>query len=113
MLFRSENQAFCSIRDEAGRCYELPLADTLYLEARDKYVNVFVQRGQDFYVRNTLSNIEKMLEPEQFVRIHKSFVVNLRAVYAIKYEKVILDNGKELPLGRGRSEEVKRRFCRL
>ena len=111
--FCQENQAFCSIRDEAGRCYELPLADTLYLEARDKYVNVFVQRGQDFYVRNTLSNIEKMLEPEQFVRIHKSFVVNLRAVYAIKYEKVILDNGKELPLGRGRSEEVKRRFCRL
>ena len=111
--FCQENQAFCSIRDEAGRCYELPLADTLYLEARDKYVNVFVQRGQDFYVRNTLSNIEKMSEPEQFVRIHKSFVVNLRAVYAIKYEKVILDNGKELPLGRGRSEEVKRRFCRL
>ncbi|MDQ9758629.1 LytTR family DNA-binding domain-containing protein, partial [Acinetobacter baumannii] len=56
-------------------------------------------------------DMEKMLEEHHFIRIHKSFLVNLRAIYAIKYNKVILDDGQELPLSRSKVAEVKKRFC--
>ncbi len=100
----------CELLDELGHPFTLSLTDTLYLEAKDKYVNIVTVDG-GFYVRGTLSELEKALKEERFIRIHKSFLVNLRAIYAIKYSKVILDNGQELPLSRNKVAEVKRRFC--
>lgn len=101
----------CILSDEQGQTFDLPLDKTLYLEASDKYINIVMTDEQKF-IRNTLSYAEKALSDFGFVRIHRSYLVNLRMVYAIKYDKVILDNGSALPLSRGKAAELKRRFCR-
>lgn len=101
----------CVISDEQGQTFELPLDKTLYLEASDKYINI-VMLEETKFIRSTLSQAEKALKDYGFVRIHRSYLVNLRVVYAIKYDKVILDNGAELPLSRGKSAQLKQRFCR-
>lgn len=108
--YQTVEQKTCTIWDELGHPFELSLVDTLYLEAKDKYVNIVTQDG-GFFIRNTLSDMEKTLEEYRFIRIHKSYLVNLRAIYAIKYDKVILDGGLELPLSRRKVAEVKKRFC--
>lgn len=100
----------CTIWDELGHPFEMSLVDTLYLEAKDKYVNIVTKNG-GFFIRNTLSDMEKTLAEYRFVRIHRSFLANLRVIYVIKYDKVILDDGQELPLSRNKVAEVKRRFC--
>ena len=100
----------CQIFDEFGHSFELSLEDTLYLEAKDKYVNIVTKSG-GFFIRNTLAEMENMLRPYGFVRIHKSFLANLCMIYAIKYNRVILDGGQELPLSRNKTAEVKRKFC--
>lgn len=108
--YQAADETECEIFDELGHSFEISILDTLYLEAKDKYVNIVTKEG-GFFIRNTLSDMEKMLEQYQFIRIHKSFLVNLRAIYVIKYNKVILDSGQELPLSRNKVAEVKRRFC--
>lgn len=101
----------CLLTDEQGQPISLSLDKTLYLEASDKYIDIVTQEGRRF-IRRTLSYAEKVLTDYGFVRIHRSYLVNLRSVYAIKYDKVILDNGASLPLSRGKAAELKRRFCR-
>ncbi|MDO4454204.1 MAG: LytTR family DNA-binding domain-containing protein [Eubacteriales bacterium] len=109
-MYQETEEEVCKIYDELGHPHEISLKDTLYLEAKDKYVNIVTKEG-GFFIRNTLSDMEKMLEEHYFIRIHKSFLVNLHAIYAIKYNKVILDGGQELPLSRSKVAEVKKRFC--
>ena len=109
-MYQETEKEICQIYDELGHSHEIFLKDTIYLEAKDKYVNIVTKEG-GFFIRNTLSDMEKMLEEHHFIRIHKSFLVNLRAIYAIKYNKVILDDGQELPLSRSKVAEVKKRFC--
>jgi DNA-binding LytR/AlgR family response regulator len=108
--FQLVEEQKCQLMDEMGHPFWLSLKDTLYLEAKDKYVNIVTEK-ETFYVRSTLSELEKTLENKRFIRIHKSFLVNLRMIYKIQYSKIILDNGQELPLSRNKVAEVKRRFC--
>lgn len=50
--------------------------DTIcYLEANDKYVNVFLQDGQKFLTDLTLTALEEKL-PGQFLRVQKSYIIN-------------------------------------
>jgi two-component system LytT family response regulator len=58
-----------------------------------------------FGVRNKISDFEKTLAPEKFVRIHRSLIVNLDAISEVQScgggeFMVLLRSGKELPLGR-------------
>lgn len=108
--YQKTEKRTCEIFDELGHSFEISIEDTIYLEAKDKYVNIVTKEG-GFFIRNTLSDMENTLEEYHFIRIHKSFLVNLRMIYAIKYNKVILDGGQELPLSRNKTAEVKRRFC--
>jgi two-component system, LytTR family, response regulator len=46
-----------------------------YLEANDKYVNVFLQDGQKYLTDQTLTALEEKL-PGQFLRVQKSYIIN-------------------------------------
>lgn len=46
-----------------------------YLEANDKYVNVFMEDGQKYLTDQTLTALEEKL-PSQFLRVQKSYIIN-------------------------------------
>jgi two-component system, LytTR family, response regulator len=65
----------------------IPLADVLYLEANDDFVNI-VTVGGKFIKNNTLGSFEKKLDPRLFVRVHRSYIVNVSKIAKIEtYEK--------------------------
>jgi two-component system, LytTR family, response regulator len=76
-----------------------------YIEAAANYV--ILHAGQQNHIlRETLANLEERLSPKTFLRIHRSFIVNMARVSGIKPtfrgEHVLtLKNGKELPMTRG------------
>jgi len=76
----------------------LEVNDILYCEADDNYTNIYLKKGKKL-VSKTLKYFETTLEPHGFVRIHKSYLVNLSTI--VKYRKgkggsVVLSSGKEL-----------------
>jgi hypothetical protein len=79
-------------------------ADIEWLQATGNYVNLRV--GQhDYLLRSTIAGIEAKLDPEQFVRIHRSYIVNLGVVAAIEpleagEARVHLRSGDALPCSR-------------
>ena len=82
----------------------IPVAKLDYAEALDDYVSL-VSEGRKHLKQQTISGLEMALNPELFVRIHRSYVVNLQRVARIepygKDSKVaILTNGVKLPVSR-------------
>lgn len=98
------------LSDELQRTYELSAQDVSYIEAQDKYISIKTTMGE-LVIRSSLSAAEKSLQNTCFMRIHKSYIINLHAVYEIFYDKVVLDDGTELPVGRGKVQILKQRFC--
>jgi two-component system, LytTR family, response regulator len=64
---------------EAGRIVPLPVASIELLQARDDSVIIHAD-GRVFLINLPLSDLESRLDPEVFVRVHRSYVVNLDAV---------------------------------
>jgi len=92
-----------SIRDEDGFIF-VPVDQILWVEAANKYVVVHTAAG-NHVARQTIQNLQDKLDPEQFVRIHRSTLVRKSAVrglhplfhgdYIVK-----LVNGAEITLSR-------------
>lgn len=82
----------------------IPVPDVHYLEAADDFVKVFTKEG--YFLKNkTMSHFEQALDPSQFVRCHRSYIVNLQQITRIDpYEKdshiAILRSGAKVPVSR-------------
>jgi len=82
----------------------MPINDVVYLEAHDDYVKVF--NKETFYLKKkTMSYYEEILDSSQFVRVHRSFIVNID--YITKIEPLdknnllaILKTGAKIPLSK-------------
>jgi two-component system LytT family response regulator len=82
----------------------IPVAKLDYAEAQDDYV-ALASEGQKHLKQQTIASLEAALDPKMFVRIHRSYVVNLLRVTRIEpYGKesrvAILSNGVKLPVSR-------------
>ena len=91
------------IRDGA-RVHVLPVAQIDYVEAQEDYL-AFHSAGKSFLKQQTISSLEQSLDPKQFVRVHRSFVVNLERISKIEaYTKdarvAILSDGVKVPVSR-------------
>lgn len=100
---------------DGGSIRIIPAIDILYLEADDDYVRVFTP-GAKFLKKATLTRLEKTLDPQQFVRVHRSYIIPVGSVAKIEpYEKeshiAILHSGARVPVskaGLARLKEVLR-----
>ena len=63
----------------AGKERLLPVAEVDWFEAAGNYVKIHTG-GERLLLRETMANLETRLDPEQFARIHRSTIVNLRKV---------------------------------
>jgi len=82
----------------------IPIAKLDYAEAQDDYVALH-SGGKQFLKQQTISSLESALDPARFVRIHRSYLVNLDRVVKIEpYTKdsrvVVLADGAQLPVSR-------------
>jgi DNA-binding LytR/AlgR family response regulator len=78
--------------------YKIPYDDLLYIEGYGEYVKV-VTTSKTYLVRDSLSEFEQKLSVDNFLRIHKSYIVNLLKITGFSSVHVMLKN-IELPIGR-------------
>lgn len=76
----------------------IELNDILYIEGVKDYVKIIL-REQSFLTKHSIGNFHKTLPPDQFIRIHKSFVVAKNKVRAFTSHDVEIGQ-VELPIGR-------------
>ncbi|MGB4774492.1 MAG: LytTR family transcriptional regulator DNA-binding domain-containing protein [Daejeonella sp.] len=82
----------------------IPVNDIIYLEADDDYVKIHTPEHS--YLKNkTMTYFEQMLDNEQFVRVHRSYIIKIQEITRIDpYEKdshlAILKTGAKIPVSK-------------
>ena len=82
-----------------------------FVEAQDDYAS-FRARGRSYLKDQTLASIEGQLEPGRFVRIHRSYILNVERLarvelYAKDSRIAILKDGTKLPVSRAGYQRLK------
>ena len=98
------------IRDR-GQIYTVPISSIDYIKAEDDYVLIHAA-GQVRMKTQTLSDMEEQLNCTTFVRIHRSYLLNLKALKCIERQGkdsmvATLLNGEKLPVSRSGYERLK------
>lgn len=100
-----------SFQSGAGRV-RLPLSEILFFESDGNYVKLAVRAGEPYRFRDTLHALEAALSGDGFIRIHKGFLVNQRAVRVLRGNEAELENGIRLPIGKSYAQETRSRLMR-
>ena len=95
-----------------GKEFLLPAAEIESAQAWGNYVNLRV-RGHDYPLRSTMAGIELRLDPKRFVRVHRSYIVNLDFVVEIEPldsgdARAKLRDGSHVPVSRRYREELRK-----
>ncbi|WP_317175343.1 LytR/AlgR family response regulator transcription factor [Cyclobacterium xiamenense] len=85
------------IRDK-GCLTKVAYTDIVYLKGDGNYTTL-ITREKSYSLRNILKEFEEMLPTRQFLRIHKSYIVNLNDIKTISPKEVTVLNEK-VPVGR-------------
>ena len=88
-----------------GRIVFLPVSDIRWISAEENYVRICTQ-NETHLLRETMSRLEEKLDPDMFLRVHRSSIVNLQHVKEVRTEAdgeyaVVLVNGEKLTMSRG------------
>ena len=80
----------------------------LYCKAENNYCKVVCVDEREYLISKTLKYIEELIDNDLFMRVHKSFLVNLN--YIVKYDKsddlkITLINGVQLPISFRKKEQ--------
>ncbi|MBV6644948.1 MAG: response regulator [Cyclobacteriaceae bacterium] len=101
-LDQVKNQQPVFVRDKTGMTTIDP-SSVCYVEADDNYSRLVSQESQQV-VSHTLKKMEDELKDYGFIRVHKSFLINLKKVNMVKEGYVYLDEFK-IPIGRTYRQE--------
>jgi two-component system LytT family response regulator len=87
-----------------GRILFLPVSDIRWIGAEGNYVRLSTA-AETHLLRETMAHLEERLDPRGFLRVHRSFIVNLKYVKEVRRETngdsvVIMDSGHKVALGR-------------
>ena len=87
-------------------------SEIIYAEALKKKQVLHTTRGE-YDLSDSFENVVSQLDGLGFIRIHRSYVVNFRFMYAVNRTDVELDDGTLLPIGRSKHMAVQQEFHRL
>jgi DNA-binding LytR/AlgR family response regulator len=92
----------------------LDRSTVLYVQAEGDYVRIHADSGR-FLIRTALSDIEQRWAPHGFVRVHRSYVANLRRAVEIRPKlggavTIVMADGSELPVARRQVADLRRRL---
>ena len=104
----AEDQEYLRLRDKE-QTVDLPLEQIAYLEVQDHYVSIHT--GSDSLTLNaTLSSMESEMEAHGFLRIHKSYLVNMAHIRKFRSRECLLLDGTTLAVSEKNYSQQKQKY---
>jgi DNA-binding LytR/AlgR family response regulator len=100
-----ESGKYIFVKSE-GKFIRINMDDIFYIEALKEYVRIFTTEGT-LVVYQTMQNLEEKLPPDQFFRIHRSYIIGVRHIKAIEGNSVLVHK-TQLPVSRYIKEQFMR-----
>ena len=96
---------------QANLFHKIEIGDILYLESDNVYLNIFATKNH-YVVRTKLDDFIKELPPGDFLRVHRSYAVNVRHLETINSLNIIVA-GKEIPVHKTYRQAILQRIKSL
>ena len=93
----SSDKEFISVKADY-KTQLVKIADIVYLESAGEYVRLHLTDGTTLVTLFRLKNMESALPSDKFMRVHRSYIVNLGHVTGYSRSRVMLDNGEYVPI---------------
>jgi len=97
---------FISLKDNKT-IYRIPYSDILYIQSWGNYLKFFLLNQDIKIIRKTIKTVESELPAERFLRIHKSYIININKIVAIEGNQIKFSDQK-LPIGKSYQVNVKK-----
>ncbi|MDP5207470.1 LytTR family DNA-binding domain-containing protein, partial [Alishewanella sp. SMS9] len=103
-----------SIKD-SGEITRVPVAEIDWVDAAGDYMCIHTRDGQTHILRRTMKELESELDPRQFVRVHRSAIVNVQTIAKLQMlsngeHQLLLTNGQAVKVSRSYKDRVKQVF---
>ncbi len=92
-----------------GRFVKLRLDEILYIETLGDYVVFVVDGGKKYIVHSTLKNIEDKIKDQNFLKVHRSYMVNLSKIIDIEESNLLIAD-KVIPVSRSQKPVLMKRI---
>ncbi len=84
----------------------IELDDIKYIESQHEYIKIYLINSNAVVTQISMKNIEEQLPSDRFMRVHRSFIVNLARVSVIERNRIVFDDKIYIPI----SEQYKEKF---
>lgn len=101
----NHNDGFLFIKSEY-RIVRINFNDIKYVEAMSEYVKIHLIDSKPVMSLLSMKSLEEQLPPEQFMRIHRSYIVNLSKISVIERNRIVFEGSVYIPV----SEQYKIKF---
>ena len=101
----SSDKEFLSVKADY-KTQLVKISDIIYLESAGEYVRLHIEGSPSITTLFRLKNMETSLSQDSFMRVHRSYIVNLKRISSYTKGRIFLENGEYIPLG----ENYKARF---
>ena len=95
-----------------GGAYTIDYNDIIFLESKGHSLVIHTGSGVCHEMNGKLDDIETGF-PDNFIRCHKSYLVNMSHINTVLSDDIILTNGDRIPISRRKRQEFNADFCRF
>lgn len=103
-----EQNVYYKFANERGLS-KVKLANVYYFESNMRNIRI-CENSNEYIFTGKISDVENELSRQDFVRNHKSYVVNLKYIRNVYKDTIILENDEKLPLSKHRSKKLRERL---
>lgn len=93
-----------------GMKYQIPIARISHFEIWKRLVTVHYGEGMSEKFYSSMDSLEQHFKNQNFVRVHRSYLVHLSYIERMQSNKLTLRSGAEIPMGVTYAKEVKKKF---
>ncbi len=104
-IIENEGREYLFVRSDS-RIVRIRLDDIVYIEGMREYVRIHLTAGKSPMPHMSLRLLEEQLPSDKFMRVHRSYIVNLDKIVAIENTRIIFDEKIYIPV----SEQYKEFF---
>ncbi|CAG5083412.1 Transcriptional regulatory protein YpdB [Parvicella tangerina] len=88
-----------------SRLVQINTEDILYIEALGNYMRIFTTGEQKYTILSTMKDIISKLSSDDFVRVHRSFIVRLDKIKTIEDNYIVINN-KQINIGKAYKDDL-------
>lgn len=100
-----ETKAYLFVKSDY-KIARVAVNDIIYIEGMREYVRIHLNSGKPLMPLITLRILEKQLPADRFMRVHRSYIVNLEKIISVEHNRIVIEGKVYIPV----SEQYKETF---